>query len=240
MLTWTNPSTTQYSKWIEELQDYEFLIQHRPGKQHSNADALSRLKECQQCEIPHEDPKRKRNVRDIRKDLMAVNEANSEINQRGLELNKQIVETHRKLGHVGIARTYEFLNNAHEMISMESVKRVVNNCLQCQQKKQTPTRKKQSDLSFFADYPFQKIMIDITGPLKTSRYGYTHILGIIDVFSRYPLLVPLRNTNADTVYRVLYDKWITVYGIPEEVITDNATNFSATELVEKLKRMHFF
>ena len=229
MLNVKKPSTTQYSRWIEDLQQFDFDIIHRKGYLHTNADVLSRLDQCQQCDIKHLDPKLKRNVRDITNDYNLLNTIS--------EVNTQIVDTHRKLGHVGIARTYEFLNDGQHRFSMESIKRVINSCLQCQQKKQTPTGRKQSDLSFFAAYPFQKIMMDITGPLKTSRYGYTHILGIIDVFSRYPLLVPLRNTSTDTVYRVLYDKWISVYGIPEEVITDNAANFSAKEFVDKLKSM---
>ena len=31
----------QVAQWIERLAEYEFDIVHRPGKQHSNADALS-------------------------------------------------------------------------------------------------------------------------------------------------------------------------------------------------------
>ena len=31
------------ARWIMDLQEYEFEVQHRPGKQNSNADALSRL-----------------------------------------------------------------------------------------------------------------------------------------------------------------------------------------------------
>lgn len=32
----------QVARWIERLQDYEFQIEHRPGRNHGNADALSR------------------------------------------------------------------------------------------------------------------------------------------------------------------------------------------------------
>ena len=38
----------QLARWIEKLQQYNFDIVHRPGKQPSNADALSRL-HCNQC-----------------------------------------------------------------------------------------------------------------------------------------------------------------------------------------------
>ncbi len=29
--------------WLEELSQYDMTIQHRPGKQHANADGLSRI-----------------------------------------------------------------------------------------------------------------------------------------------------------------------------------------------------
>ena len=38
----------QLARWLETLQDYQFDIIHRPGRRHSNADAMSRLP-CNQC-----------------------------------------------------------------------------------------------------------------------------------------------------------------------------------------------
>ena len=38
----------QLARWITKLQEYDFSISHRPGKQHGNADALSR-RPCPQC-----------------------------------------------------------------------------------------------------------------------------------------------------------------------------------------------
>ena len=38
----------QLARWIEQLQEYNFTIIHRPGRKHGNADALSR-QPCQQC-----------------------------------------------------------------------------------------------------------------------------------------------------------------------------------------------
>ncbi|CAG2226756.1 unnamed protein product [Mytilus edulis] len=33
----------QLARWLEELSQYNLIIQHRPGKKHSNADGLSRI-----------------------------------------------------------------------------------------------------------------------------------------------------------------------------------------------------
>jgi len=36
------------ARWIETLSEYDYEIEHRPGRMHSNADALSR-QTCKQC-----------------------------------------------------------------------------------------------------------------------------------------------------------------------------------------------
>ena len=33
----------QTARWLETLASFNFEIQHRPGKRHTNADALSRI-----------------------------------------------------------------------------------------------------------------------------------------------------------------------------------------------------
>ena len=38
----------QVARWLEKLSEYQMCVEHRPGKKHGNADALSRSK-CRQC-----------------------------------------------------------------------------------------------------------------------------------------------------------------------------------------------
>ena len=39
----------QLARWMETLSEYQFDIQHRPGKKHGNTDGLSRQGPCRQC-----------------------------------------------------------------------------------------------------------------------------------------------------------------------------------------------
>ena len=41
----------QLVRWMETLSEYQFDIQHRPGKKHGNADGLSRQSPCRQCNL---------------------------------------------------------------------------------------------------------------------------------------------------------------------------------------------
>jgi len=43
----------QQARWLEIMEEYDFEIEHRPGKKHANADALSR-KPCRQCALDEE------------------------------------------------------------------------------------------------------------------------------------------------------------------------------------------
>ena len=52
-LTWlyqrSEPSH-QVARWLETLAEFEFQMEHRPGRQHGNADGLSRqCAQCKQC-----------------------------------------------------------------------------------------------------------------------------------------------------------------------------------------------
>ena len=44
------------ARWIEILSQYDFSIEHRPGKQHGNADGMSRCPDIQNCVCPNTEP----------------------------------------------------------------------------------------------------------------------------------------------------------------------------------------
>ena len=66
-LNWCNPNTSQYCRWRADLEPFDMTAQHRPGKNHTNADFLSRI-DCEQCEVNHSNPKQKTNVKVYEKD----------------------------------------------------------------------------------------------------------------------------------------------------------------------------
>ena len=65
MLNWKSPNTSQYCRWKQELEVFDMEVEYRKGIHHGNADAMSRLPACEQCELRHADPKRKRNVKTL-------------------------------------------------------------------------------------------------------------------------------------------------------------------------------
>ena len=60
MLNWERPNTSQYCLWKAELQHFDMEVEFRKGKENVNADFVSRLQKCEQCDINHSDPRKEK------------------------------------------------------------------------------------------------------------------------------------------------------------------------------------
>ena len=76
------------------------------------------------------------------------------------------------------------------------------------------------------DSPFTRVLIDIVGPLPTTRSGHKYLLTLMDATTRYPEAVPLRSFNAKFVVKALL-KFFTHFGLPAEIQSDQGTNFTS-------------
>ena len=75
--------------------------------------------------------------------------------------------------------------------------------------------------------PFKKIGIDIVGPLPRSENGNRFILTIVDFSTRYPEAFAIPSQTAEVVADALMELFSRV-GIPDEIISDQGTNFMST------------
>ena len=90
--------------------------------------------------------------------------------------------------------------------------------------------------------PFDRVGMDIIGPLERSSQGYRFVLVLIDYATRYPEAIPLRNISAKSVAQALFHV-ISRVGIPKEILTDQGTNFMSHTIRElyalfKVKAIH--
>ncbi|KAI7813488.1 hypothetical protein IRJ41_018565 [Triplophysa rosa] len=79
--------------------------------------------------------------------------------------------------------------------------------------------------------PFERIGMDLIGPLERSARGYRFALVLVDYATRYPEAVPLRSISAKSVADALF-RIISRVGIPREVLTDQGTAFMSRTLRE--------
>lgn len=78
--------------------------------------------------------------------------------------------------------------------------------------------------------PFAIISGDVIGPLPRSYQGNKYILVFLDTSTRWPIVVPLRSVGAKEVVRVLRERVIPQWGVPEVLILDNAKIFTGKVL----------
>lgn len=135
------------------------------------------------------------------------------------------LNTHR-LSHPGVKATVKMMTQRYVWPSIKNDSRKwVQACLECQRSK--VTRHVMSPVGTFAppSSRFEHVHLDIV--VMPLSEGYRYCLTMIDRFSRWPEAVPLRDQEAITIARVFYDHWISRFGAPLRVTTDQGRQFES-------------
>ena len=85
--------------------------------------------------------------------------------------------------------------------------------------------------------PFRRIGMNIVGPLPRSKSGHKYVLVLCDYATRYPEAVPLKSIDAENIAEKLVEVFARV-GIPEEILTDQGSNFVSQLLAELYRLLH--
>ena len=114
-------------------------------------------------------------------------------------------------------------------------RQVADYCKTCEvcQKSQRRRHLRQAEMISMPliDVPFQRIAMDVVGPLPRSRSGNKYILTICDYSTRYPEAIALPSIEASRIAKELVSLFSRV-GIPEEILTDQGSNFMSALLQE--------
>ena len=78
------------------------------------------------------------------------------------------------------------------------------------------------------------------GSLRETPRGNNYILTIIDCFTRYAVAIPRPDQSASVIISAILGNFITIYGTPRTILTDQGKNFESLEFSEfcKLFRIH--
>lgn len=77
------------------------------------------------------------------------------------------------------------------------------------------------------DKPWQNIALDIFGPLPRSSKGYSYVLVVLDLFSKFTLLYLLRQATTSVIVKILENDVFLTYGVPEILRCDNGSQFTS-------------
>ena len=116
------------------------------------------------------------------------------------------------------------------------IQKYIQGCLQCQQKILITVKTKNPMV--ITDIPtiaFEKISMDIVGPLPETKCGNLNILTIQDNFTKYSLAIPLPNHQASTIADAFVKKFICIFGSLKGVLTDQGRDF-LSNLLKRLEK----
>ncbi|XP_041440518.1 uncharacterized protein LOC121400717 [Xenopus laevis] len=138
-------------------------------------------------------------------------------------------------GHLGVEKTIErVLQRFFWPGVYKNIRDYCASCPECQISSPLPHFRSPLVPLPIIETPFERIAMDLVGPLVKSARGHQHILVIMDYATRYPEAVPLRNTCAKTIAKELVQVFSRV-GIPKEILTDQGTPFMSRVTKELCK-----
>lgn len=139
-------------------------------------------------------------------------------------------------GHMGFFKTYMRVRHTFYWQGMyRDIFKYVASCLQCQRRKR-PTTAPAGQLHPLnpPHYPFERVGIDLLGPLPLTKSGNRWVIVAIDHLSRYAETSPLPTANAEDVATFLLRQVFLRHGPPRHLISDRGTVFLSAVIQQLL------
>jgi hypothetical protein len=211
-------------RWKLAIQHFDFDVEHIKGELNIEADGFSRLIETIDGE-PREFV--------VQNTINALRTVTPELDMLPPAIYNKIMQFHNAtIGHHGVERTLQKLKESDITWKKmrKDVKLFIERCPCCQKMSVLKPIIHTKPFTLASYSPFDRICVDTIGPLPTDiDSGSEYILVIIDAFSRFVKLYPVKDTSAKAALHSLID-WMGMFGIPSEVVSDNGTQF-ANELI---------
>ncbi|VDN39905.1 unnamed protein product, partial [Dibothriocephalus latus] len=142
----------------------------------------------------------------------------------GCLIDPVLTDLHKKLGHCGQRQTDLATHARFWWPQMRfSVIHFCQSCPKCASYK-FPTPTPRAPLQpMTTSFPGERVGLDINDPISISFRGYTHVLVMVDYFTKWVEAVPLYDQKASTVANAVSRTWES----PTAFHTDRGSNFDS-------------
>jgi transposase InsO family protein len=212
----TKGTSEKVVRWRLAIQEFDFDIAHIAGPKNVAADAFSRLVEK---------PTREASAATF----LEVNALIARENDKKLTpaIHTLISQFHNPMvGHLGLQKTCALLAGAgHKWRGLKrDVRLFIKQCPLCQKLSQVKPVVIAQPIHIGGEFkPFSRISVDTTDVVET-KDGYKFVLGVLDNFTRWIKLYPLKTLEASEAAACLLD-WFGNYGFAMELLSDNGPQF---------------
>ena len=256
LLRMKNPQN-RLARWLARLQQFDFHIEHRKGKDNVVPDALSRLSACK-LDVPEISKISFTHTTD-QEHITLCNkvrdnpDAHKKFNYTNEKLYKQLVnrdgETIWRVcvpkdkiqeviskfhcdstaAHFGSRKTLDRIHLHYTWHGQSrDIRKFTQSCKICQQHKSTNKSPPGLMKPKTMVPPWKIITSDILGPYPSSNKRNKFLVVFVDTSTKYVIAVPMRSATATTVSNALYRAVLLRFGCPEILLSDNGVQYIST------------
>ena len=148
----------------------------------------------------------------------------------------KLAHDHPTSGHLGRGRTTEKIRQHFLWPGMYAdIRRYCTSCDLCQRRHRPAPKQRAPMVTEVASQPFHRIAIDIT-EMPVSVNGNRYAVVIMDYFSKFVRVYPVRRQDAETVTTVLLD-WVYDMGVPSKIHSDQGGQFESDLFQQMCRRL---
>ncbi|KAL1269812.1 hypothetical protein QQF64_032101 [Cirrhinus molitorella] len=138
---------------------------------------------------------------------------------------------HDDMGHLGVERTVDLVRSRFYWPRMAAdVEQKIKGCGRCVRRKAQP-QKAAPLVNIQAARPLQLVCMDFLS-VEPDGSNTKDILVITDFFTKYAVAIPTPNQKARTVAKCLWENFVTHYGFPECLHSDQGPDFESHVIKE--------
>ena len=146
-----------------------------------------------------------------------------------------VQECHEVYNHIGSRKCLRMIcEDFYHPGLHRKIKFLLRACDKCQRNKPAT----QSSLGVYqpilTSKPLDAAFVDFYGPLPASTFGYRYVLVILDGFTKYVKIYPLRKQTTRAAMIKIFTDYIPKFGKPTRVVTDHGTQFTSQLWKQKL------